>query len=157
MHVQMTGASGSCKRLFFARTSVKQLGYRRPTWKQWRMHRPDRESGADEYGRRPDTGDAPNEYSLDSCRLGIVHSCNVQWTSCVASSLTSSSLHVAWGVANAKCILATAVCVSVWLSVCLSLAAFPHYCTDPDVTCGGMVGVLSICALLAGFAIGVRV
>ena len=24
--------------------------------------------------------------------------------------------------------------VSVCLSVCLSLAAFPHYCTDPDVT-----------------------
>jgi len=23
-----------------------------------------------------------------------------------------------------------------WPSVCLSLAAFPHYCTDPDVTCG---------------------
>jgi len=30
--------------------------------------------------------------------------------------------------------LATAVCVSVYLSVCLSLAAFPQYCTDPDVT-----------------------
>ena len=44
-------------------------------------------------------------------------------------------LHFAWGVAEAKCILATAVCVSI----CLSLAAFQHYCTDPDVT-WGMVG-----------------
>jgi len=34
-----------------------------------------------------------------------------------------------------KCVLVTAVCVSV----CLSLAAFPHYCMDPDVT-WGMVG-----------------
>jgi len=35
--------------------------------------------------------------------------------------------------------------------VCLSLAAFPHYCTDPDVTCGN-----GSCALLGGFAIGAR-
>ena len=39
------------------------------------------------------------------------------------------------------------------LCVCLSLAAFPHYCTDQDVT-WGMVGVY---ALLGGFAIGARV
>jgi len=32
----------------------------------------------------------------------------------------------------------TAICVSV----CLSLAAFPHYCTDPDVTSGNGRGVL---------------
>jgi len=25
------------------------------------------------------------------------------------------------------------VCLSVYLYVCLSLAAFPYYCTDPDV------------------------
>ena len=31
-----------------------------------------------------------------------------------------------------KCILITATCVSG----CLSLATFPHYCTDPDVTWG---------------------
>jgi len=30
--------------------------------------------------------------------------------------------------------MVTAVCVSVCL--CLSLAAFPHYCTDPDVSWG---------------------
>jgi len=41
-----------------------------------------------------------------------------------------------WGTAKAKCILATAVCVSV----CLSLAAFPHYCTDLDVTWGNGSG-----------------
>jgi len=29
---------------------------------------------------------------------------------------------------------------SVFLSVCLSLAAFPHYCTDPDVTWGNGKG-----------------
>ena len=42
------------------------------------------------------------------------------------------------------------------LCVCLSLAAFPHYCTDPGVT-GGMVGDAPCCALLGGFAIGSRV
>jgi len=39
----------------------------------------------------------------------------------------------------------------VYLSVCLSFAAFPHYCTDPDVS-WGMVGdalVRCSCALLA--------
>jgi len=34
----------------------------------------------------------------------------------------------------------TAVCVSV----CLSLAAFPHYCTDLDVTCGNGRGCLVV-------------
>jgi len=33
------------------------------------------------------------------------------------------------------------------LSVCLSLAAFPHYCTDPDVTWGNGRGVLSLCTI----------
>jgi len=33
-------------------------------------------------------------------------------------------------VDDAKCILVTRVCVS------LSLAAFPYYCTDPDVSWG---------------------
>ena len=40
--------------------------------------------------------------------------------------------------------------VSVCLSACLSLAAFPHYCTDPDVS-WGVVGVPSSSAL-GGFA-----
>ena len=67
-------------------------------------------------------------------------------------------LHFAWGVADAKGIVVTAVCVSVcvFLSVCLYLTAFPQYYTDPDVT-WGMVGVPSGCALLGGFAIGARV
>ena len=43
------------------------------------------------------------------------------------------------------------------LCVCLSLAAFPHYCTDPDVTWGNGRDVPSNCALLGGFAIGARV
>jgi len=33
--------------------------------------------------------------------------------------------------------------------------ALPHYCADPDVT-WGMVGGAPSCALLGGFAIGVR-
>jgi len=41
------------------------------------------------------------------------------------------------------------------MSVCLSLAAFPHYCTDPDVTWENDRGAL--CALLGGFAIGAGV
>jgi len=44
----------------------------------------------------------------------------------------------------------------VCMSVCLSLVACPHYCTDPDVT-WGTVGVASSYALLGGFAIGARV
>ena len=55
-------------------------------------------------------------------------------------------------VDNAKWIVVMAVCVSI----CLSLATFPHYCTDPDLTCR-IVGVPSSCALLCRFAIGARV
>jgi len=39
-------------------------------------------------------------------------------------------LHFTWGTAEVKYIFATAICVSV----SLSLAIFPHYCTDRDVT-----------------------
>ena len=45
----------------------------------------------------------------------------------------------------------------VCLSVCLSAAACLHYCTDPDVTWGRVVGMPPSCALLGGFAIGARV
>ena len=38
-------------------------------------------------------------------------------------------LHFAWVVDDAKCIVYMRVCVSV----CLSMATCPHYCTDPDV------------------------
>ena len=38
-------------------------------------------------------------------------------------------------IVGAKCILVTRVCVCV----CLSLAAFTHYCTDQDVTWGMVV------------------
>ena len=41
-------------------------------------------------------------------------------------------LHFAWVVDDAKCIVVT----RVYVSVCLSAAACPHYCTDPDVTWG---------------------
>ena len=49
--------------------------------------------------------------------------------------------------------IAMAVCVSV----CLPLAAFPHYCTDLDVTWGSGKGVPSSCALFDRFAISARV
>jgi len=39
------------------------------------------------------------------------------------------------------------LCVCARVSVCLSLTAFPHYCTDPDVTWGNGSGVPSSCAL----------
>jgi len=45
---------------------------------------------------------------------------------------TNSSLQFAWVVEDAKCTVVTRVC----LPVCLSAAACPHYCTDPDVTWG---------------------
>jgi len=44
----------------------------------------------------------------------------------------------------------------VCLSVCLSAAACPHYCTDLDIT-WGVVGDPPSCALLGRFAIGARV
>jgi len=47
--------------------------------------------------------------------------------------------------------------MAVCVSVCLSLTAFPHYCTDPDVTGGNGRGAPSSCALLGGFAVGARV
>ena len=41
------------------------------------------------------------------------------------------------------------------LSVCLSAAACPHYCTDPDVTWGMVADTLPLVVqLLDGFAIG---
>jgi len=43
--------------------------------------------------------------------------------------------------------------LSVCVSVCLSLAAFPHSWTDPDVS-WGMIGGEPSCALLGGLAIG---
>jgi len=42
------------------------------------------------------------------------------------------------------------------LCVCLSLAAFPHYCTDLGVSWGNGRDASS-CALLGGFAIDARV
>jgi len=73
--------------------------------------------------------------------------------------LTSYKMTVTWLLATFKisCELQTTQNV-YWsrTSVCLSLATFPHYCTDPDET-WGMVGVPSSCALLGGFVIGARV
>jgi len=43
-----------------------------------------------------------------------------------------------------------------YVSVCVYLTAFPHYCTDLDVI-WGMVGVPPSAPLLDGFAIDARV
>jgi len=58
----------------------------------------------------------------------ILHSCTLihTWFLFNQPSLMGS-LHFARGITSAKCILVTAVCVSVCLSV-------PDYCTDLDVT-----------------------
>jgi len=60
-------------------------------------------------------------------------------------------------VAKAKCILVAAICVPVCLSVCLSLATFPHYCTEPHVTCGNGGDALWMCNTLGEFAVGAPV
>jgi len=62
-------------------------------------------------------------------------------------------------IADAKCILVTAVCVSVCQCVCVCLSVprrIPTLLHGPGVT-WGMVGVTSSCTLLGGFAIGARV
>jgi len=41
-------------------------------------------------------------------------------------------LHFALVIGDAKCTVVTRICVSV----CLSAAVCPHYCTDPDATWG---------------------
>ena len=46
--------------------------------------------------------------------------------------------------------------IAACVFVCLSAAACPHYCTDPDVTWRNGRGAPS-CALLGRFAIGARV
>jgi len=77
--------------------------------------------------------------------------CN-NFTGCQSNSLL---LHFAWGIVEAKCILATAVCVSVCLSVCpWPYSTLLH---GPGCKLGEWWGVLSSCALLGGFAIGARV
>jgi len=75
----------------------------------------------------------------------------------VYDQVTDDELIITFGVKHSRgemYISHGRLCVCV--SVCLSLAAFPHYCMDPDVT-WGMVGVPSSCALLGRFAIGARV
>jgi len=63
-------------------------------------------------------------------------------------------LHFAWVVDGTKCIVVTRICVSVCvcLSVCLSVRS--HM---PTLLHGPGCGLPPSCALLGGFAIGVRV
>ena len=56
-----------------------------------------------------------------------------------------SFLHFACVVDDAKCIVVTRV--SVCVSVCLSAAVCPRYCTDPDVTWGSGRG----CSLIVHY------
>jgi len=64
------------------------------------------------------------------------------------------SLHFAWGVHDAKCIVVTRVCLSVCVPVGGCMPTLLH---GPGCNLGGMVGVTPSCALLGGFAIGARV
>ena len=49
------------------------------------------------------------------------------------------------------------LCVCLSVCVCVSLAAFPHYCRDPDVTWGKGRGCPLVNALLGRFAIRAQV
>jgi len=69
-------------------------------------------------------------------------------------SLQRIKLHFAWGVAEAKCILVTAVCVPVCLSVPRRIPTLLH---GPGCNLGEWQGLPSSCALLGGVAIGARV
>jgi len=60
-------------------------------------------------------------------------------------------------IAEAKCVLATAICVSVCVSVFLSLPAFLHYCMDLDVTLANGKGHPPSCAVFGGFAMDAQV
>jgi len=55
------------------------------------------------------------------------------------------------GIVEAKCIVVTAVCVSV----CLSLAALPYYWLDPDISWGNGTGCRRV--VEGRFGIGARV
>jgi len=59
-------------------------------------------------------------------------------------------LHFTWVVDDAKCIVVTAVCASV----CPSLAVFPNFCTDPDVTWGNGRACPLVVHIVGGYAIG---
>ena len=83
----------------------------------------------------PCTG-AQRSPQIASIYVDRVHPVNIgrSWRTrdlLVQLSAARTLLNFAWVVDDAKCAVVTHVCVSV----CVSLAAFPHYCTDPDVTC----------------------
>jgi len=63
--------------------------------------------------------------------IDLIDSINFIWFD-YTWEMSGILLHFAWVIDDAKCIVVTRVCVSV----CLSTAACPHYCTDPDVTWG---------------------
>jgi len=72
---------------------------------------------------------------------------------CQVSFFDYHFLYITFRVSRRRrdCIVATRICVS-----CLSLAAFPYYCMDLDLTLG-MVGVPRSCARFCRFAISARV
>ena len=80
---------------------------------------------------------SPFPWFLDSAVAFKVISDVMQWNMVL--------LHFTWGVADAK--FHACLCVS------LSLATFPYYCTDPDVTWGNGKGVSPSCALSGRFAV----
>jgi len=76
------------------------------------------------------------------CRTGARKQRRQVQNSALLNSSCSVSLylHFVWGIAEAKCIMATAVCVSVCLYVPYRIPTL--YCTDPDETCGSGRGAL---------------
>ena len=68
-------------------------------------------------------------------------------------------LHFAWVVDDAKRTVVTRVCVSVCVYVCVSVdrGRMPTLLHGPGCNLGEWYGMPLSCALLDGFAIGVRV
>ena len=82
------------------------------------------------------------------------------WSIIFQSWFNLDCLHFAWGVADVKSILVTAVCVFVCVTVCVCLSvclSVPHYCTNPHVSWGNgrrcpvVVTIGQICIRCTGF------
>ena len=99
-------------------------------WRRYWLQGWKRKAAAEDRGR---TG----ERTTGKCRQGkgtpTKFPTSIIWITVLLQCCTGiirHDIHFAWVVDDAKCIVVTQVCVSV----CLSAAACPHYCTDPDVT-----------------------
>ena len=75
------------------------------------------------------------------CRCSVIPRVIECFTVCgnVVTFCVSRRRHEMYGGHGRLCV-SLSVCVSVYLSVCVSLATFPHYCPHPDVTWGNVRG-----------------